>query len=70
MRCCKASKSKPVTGGNDDFAIDHATLGKLSDDRLDQFGEIPGQRPLVAATQLDLLAVAETDRPEAVHFGS
>ena len=29
MRCCSASKSEPVVGGDDDLAVDHAALGQL-----------------------------------------
>ena len=55
-----------VVGGDDDLAVDHAALRQLGSDRRDQFGEVAGHRPLVAAAQLDLVAVAEADRPEAV----
>ena len=57
---------QPVVGGDDDFTVDHAALRQLGLDRGDQFGEVPGHGPLVAAAQLDLVAVAETDRPEAI----
>ncbi len=56
-------------GGDDDFAVDHAALGQLGLDRGDQLGKIACHRPFVAAAQLDLVAVAETDRPEAIPLG-
>jgi hypothetical protein len=55
-----------VVGGDDDLAIDHATLGRLGRDRRDQFGEVAGHRPLVATAQLDLIEVAEAYRPESI----
>ena len=58
-----------VVGGDDDLAVDHAALRQLCLDRLDQFGEVPGHRPLVAAAELHLVAVAKTYRPEAVPLG-
>ena len=57
---------QPAVGGDDDLAVDHAPLGQLGDGRRHQFGEVAGHRPLVAAAELDLVAVAEADRPEAV----
>ena len=50
-----------VIDGDDDLAIDHATFGQLDDDRLDQFGEVAGHRPFVAAAQLDFVAVTEAN---------
>src|SRR6185437_8347630 len=55
-----------VIGGDDDLAVDHAALRQLGDRRGDQLGEIAGHRFFVAAADLDLIAVAEKDRPEAV----
>ena len=57
-----------VVGGDDDLAVDHAALRQLGVDRRDQLGEVAGHRPLVAAAQLDFIAVAEADGPEAVPF--
>ena len=57
---------QPVVGGDDDLAVDDAPLGQFGLDRRDQLGEVAGHRPLVAAAELDLVAVAEADRPEAV----
>ena len=57
---------EPVGGGDDDLAVDHAPLGQLGAQRLDQLREVPGHRPLVAAADLDLVPVAEDQAPEAV----
>ena len=59
---------QPVAGraDHDDLAVDHAALRQVAPHRLDDLGEVPGHRPLVAAADLDLVAVAEDDRPEAV----
>ena len=43
----------------------HAS-GRAPAQRLDQLGEVAGERPLVAAAQLDLVAVAEHDAAESV----
>ena len=66
MRCCSASKSSPAVGGDDDLAVEDAALGQLGLHRLDELGEVAGHRPLVAAAELDLVAVAEDDAAEAV----
>ena len=60
------SRSPP---GDDDLAVDDALLGQVRLDRLDDLGEVAGQRPLVAAAELDLVAVAEDDAAEAVPLG-
>ena len=70
MRCLQRLEIQPVVGGDDDPAIDHATLGQLGRDRRDQFGEVAGHRPLVATAQLDLIEVAEAYRLNPSHFGS
>ena len=57
-----------VVGGDDDLAVDHAAFGQLGRDRRDQLGKVAGHRPLVAAADLDLVAVAEDDGPESVPF--
>jgi hypothetical protein len=49
-----------------DLAVDHRALGEVGQHRLDQFREVAGHRPLVPAADLDLGAVPEDDRPEAV----
>ena len=51
-----------------DLAIDHALVCQRRLQRLDQLGEVPGERPLVAARELDTVAVAEHDAAEAVPF--
>ena len=55
--------------GDDDLAVDHAPRRQLGGGRGDQFGKISGHRSLIAAAQLDLIAVAEQDRPESIPFG-
>ena len=49
-----------------DLAVDDAALGQVRADRLDDLGEVPRHRPLVAAADLDLVAVPEDDRTEPV----
>ena len=70
MRWLSASKSRPSSRAIDEFAVDDTSLGQLARDRLDQLGEVPGQRPLVAAAQLHLVPVAEHDARNPSHFGS
>src|SRR6476661_7818124 len=55
-----------VTGGDDDLAVDDATLGQGGAQRVEQLGEVAGERALVAAGQLEVVAVAEHDATEAV----
>ena len=57
---------QPVAARDDDLAVDHALLGQVRLHRGDDLGEVAGQRPLVAAAELDLVAVAEDDAAEAV----
>ncbi len=58
-----------VVGGDDDLAVDHAARRQFRADGGDELGKVPGQRPLVAAAQLDVEVVAEADRPEPVPLG-
>ena len=53
-------------GGDHDLAVDHALLRELRADRLDQLGEVPRERLLVPAPDLDVVAVAEHDGAKAV----
>ena len=57
---------QPVAAGDDDLAVDHAAVRQVGPQRLDDLGEVAGQRLLAAAGQLDLVAVAEHDAAEAV----
>ena len=57
---------EPAVAGDDDLAVDHATLRQVAPDGLDHLGEVARHRPLLAAADLDLVAVAEHDRAEAV----
>src|ERR1022692_228656 len=52
----------------DDLAVDHAALGQTRQRGADHLGEVAGHRPLIAAADLYLGAVAEDDRPEAIPF--
>ena len=40
---------QPVIGGDDDLTVDHATIRQLCGGRRDEFGEVAGHRPFVAA---------------------
>jgi hypothetical protein len=55
-----------VAGRDDDLRVHHAALRQLLLHRGHDLGEVAGHRPLVAAAQLDLVAVAEDDAAEAV----
>ena len=52
--------------GHDHLAVDHRPLREVGQHRRDDLGEVAGHRLLVAAADLDLVAVPEDDRPEAV----
>ncbi len=52
-----------------DLAVDHAAVGQLGQQRRQQLGEVAGEGALVAAAQLDLVAVLEHDAAEAVPLG-
>ena len=60
---------QPVTDRHEHLAVEHAPLGQLPLDRLDQLGEVARQRLGVAAGQLHLVAVAEDDAAEPVPLG-
>ena len=68
MRCSSASKSRPrVVGGGETISPSTThRCGQLRQQRREQLGEVAGERPLVAAGQLDVVAVAEHDAAEAV----
>ena len=66
MRCCSTSNSsRSPTTTTISPSID-AALRQVGLDRLDHLGEVAGHRLLVARADLDLVAVAEDDRAEAV----
>ena len=52
-----------------DLAVDHRPLREVGQHRVDQLREVAGHRALVAAADLDLGAVPEDDRAEAVPLG-
>ena len=68
MRCCRRVEVEPVpvAVGHDDLAVDDAPLGERVEQHRDQLREVAVERALVAAGQLDLVAVAEHDAAEAV----
>jgi hypothetical protein len=55
--------------GDHDLGVDHTAGRQVGLHGLDDLGEVPGHGPLPAAAQLDLVAVAEHDRPEPVPLG-
>jgi hypothetical protein len=57
---------EPVAAGHDDLAVEHAALRRVGEHRLDDLGEVPRHRALVAGAEQHLVAVAEDDRAEAV----
>ena len=69
MRCCSAQKSSAAVAGDHDLAVDDRARREVAPDRLDDLGEVARHRPLLAAADLDLVAVAEHDRAEAVPLG-
>ena len=69
IRCSSVLEVQPVAARDDDLAVDDALLRQVRLDRRDDLGEVPGQRALVAAAQLDLVAVPEDDAAEAVPLG-
>src|SRR3954451_9405421 len=54
--------------GDDDLAVQCEPSGGQCPERADQLGEVARERSLVAAAQVDLLAVAEDQAPEPVPF--
>jgi hypothetical protein len=57
-----------VAVGNHDLPVDHAPFRQLPDNLADKLGEVPRHRPLVAAADLHLVTVTESDGPEPVPF--
>jgi hypothetical protein len=55
--------------GDHDLGVDHTAGRELAAGRLNDLGEVAGHGPLLAAAQLDLVAVAEHDGAEPVPFG-
>jgi hypothetical protein len=56
----------PVGIRDDDLAVDDAPVGDRREQWLDQLREVAVERLLVAAREMDLVAVPEDDAPEAV----
>ena len=59
---------EPAAGGDHDLAVEDAAGRELLPQGSGQLREVSGERPLVAAAQLDLVAVAEDDAAEPVPF--
>ncbi len=57
-----------VGGRHHDLAVDHAPVGQCRQQWRQQLGEVAGEGSLVAAGQLDRVAVAEDDAAESVPF--
>ena len=69
MRSSSASKSSAPSLGDDDLAVEHAALGQGRAERIGQLREVAVERLEVAGLGVDLVAVAEDERPEAVPLG-
>ena len=66
MRWERAVEVEARRADDDDLAVEHAALGQVGQEGLDELGEVTRERLLVAAAELDLDAVAEDDAAEAV----
>ena len=55
-----------MIGGDDDLAVDHASLRQSVQQRVVQLGKVPIERPQIAALDVDVRFAAEHDRAEAV----
>ncbi len=69
MRCCSASKSRPWSVAMTISPSTTQRSGNSAMARGNQLGKVPGHRFLVAAADLDLVAVAKKNRPEPVPLG-
>src|ERR1700680_2838226 len=54
---------------DDYLAIEHAALGELRFQRIDQLGEVSIERLLISALDENLIAISEDERAKAVPFG-
>src|SRR6266498_3839345 len=57
---------EPPFPDDDDLAVEDTACGERRTQRLNELGEVPVHRPLVAALEQDLIVVAKHQRPEAV----
>ena len=55
-----------VGTGDHDLPVEHALVGEIALEWVDELGEVPGERLLVPAAQLDLVTLAEDDATESV----
>ena len=60
---------EPVVAGDDDLAVEDAPIGQGRAERIGQLREVAIERLEVARLRVDLVAVAEDERPEAVPLG-
>ena len=60
---------EPVGGGDDELAVDDHPGRQRGPQRVEDLGEVPVEGTLVAARQLDLVAVAEHETAEPVPLG-
>ena len=58
-----------AVAGDHDLAVEHASLGQVRLERLGELGEVAIERLQVAALDVQLVAVAEHERPEPVPLG-
>src|SRR6476646_6043212 len=57
---------EPFVACDDDLAVEHASLGQLRLDRIDQLGEISIERLLIAALNENFIAITKDERPESI----
>src|SRR5215217_7824920 len=57
-----------VRSGDDELPVQDEPALRALQQRLDHLGEVAGERTLVPAAQVDLVAVAERETAEAVPF--
>ena len=68
MRSSSDSNCERAVAGDDDLAVEDAPLGERGPERVGQLREVAVERLQVARLRVDLVAVAEDERPEAVPF--
>src|SRR5262245_32341270 len=65
----KAVEVERAVSRDNDFAVEHAALGQLFQERAGQFREVAVQRLLLAALYEDFAGLAEDQRAESIPFG-
>ena len=61
-------KIERAVDGDDDFAVEHASVGQLRGQRFDQLWKVAVERFLIAALNEHVEAVAKDQRAKAVPF--